>query len=330
MTTIRIVSYNILCGGTGREEAIEAIVRSLHPTIAFLQEIHDDGPIRAMAERLGMQATIAPPTAHSDARCGALVAVDAATSIIPCPDSLRHAVTVTLPTAGPPISFHGVHLAARFGERQNGEIRRLREVGHLLTALQSEPESRHVLVGDFNAIAPRDVVRATLFFRKLHALAEAGVYVSDVPYEKLRDIRPKHLRARHAIADMAEVESSGIAAGLRASVQPLPTIAMLATSWMPVSHQLDIVLNRGIRRKTVQRLLDAGFVDAFRYLHRRSRGYTCATWIPATRIDYAFLPRDLLPSLVSCDVVGSVRHPSPDVRKASDHFPLLTVLDLPG
>src|SRR5207245_680079 len=76
---------------------------------------------------------------------------------------LRTHLTVEVRTgsgAVPRLRVHVVHLAARFGERANGETRRMREMSAVLDDIAVEPPRPHVIVGDFNAIAPGDMVAA--------------------------------------------------------------------------------------------------------------------------------------------------------------------------
>ena len=58
-------------------------------------------------------------------------------------------------------------------------------------------------------------------------------------------------------------------------------------------------------------------------MHPHDEGYTCATWMPACRIDYLFADPALAPCLSGCDVVGGPRRLDPDATVASDHFPVV-------
>ncbi|MGC8461951.1 MAG: endonuclease/exonuclease/phosphatase family protein [Candidatus Dormibacteria bacterium] len=334
MTTLRLLSYNILMGGTGRLAHIERICERSQADIVILQEAIDDSPLLEMAGRLGMKAICAPPSPVSSSHVVILSRVPIDDwRVHQHPDMLRYHLECDV-TPSPRIGtirIHGIHLAARFGERANGEVRRLKEIGRILDDIHREDDvNHHLLMGDFNSIAPKDVVRATLFFERLRRLKEAGLFIPDEELPKLRSLRVRHLRGRHSLIDSPESLSTvGIAPHLAPSIQPLPNIAMLATSWMPVNHRLDLILGRGIRRWTVQKILDNGFSDCYRLKHPRTRGFTCATWVPATRIDYAFVTKNLVPYVDACDVVGSLRRPDRDVQHASDHFPLYLELHFP-
>jgi exodeoxyribonuclease-3 len=76
-----------------------------------------------------------------------------------------------------------------------------------------------------------------------------------------------------------------------------------------------------IRWRTIQTVLNAGYVDTFRTKHPDDPGFTVPSTDPHVRLDYAFLPAAYTDRIISCDLV---RHP--DVKSASDHYPV--VLDL--
>jgi exonuclease III len=73
--------------------------------------------------------------------------------------------------------------------------------------------------------------------------------------------------------------------------------------------------------RSVQTLLDAGYVDGYRLKHGSVPGFTLPTVNPHVRLDYVFVPQGFAERVVSCDVV---RHA--DAVRASDHFPLVVNL----
>jgi exodeoxyribonuclease-3 len=78
-----------------------------------------------------------------------------------------------------------------------------------------------------------------------------------------------------------------------------------------------------IRWRTVQTVLDAGYVDGFRSKHEGDMGLTLPTPSPHIRIDYVFVPAPFLDRLATCDVV---RHPQ--AALASDHYPVVADLQI--
>jgi exodeoxyribonuclease-3 len=91
---------------------------------------------------------------------------------------------------------------------------------------------------------------------------------------------------------------------------------------MKLPHRLRALvwLSGGqIRWRTVQTVLDAGYVDAYRTLHDGAiSGISVPTWSPHVRLDYVFLPSAFRDRLTSCEVFTHA-----NAKAASDHFPLL-------
>jgi endonuclease/exonuclease/phosphatase family metal-dependent hydrolase len=76
-----------------------------------------------------------------------------------------------------------------------------------------------------------------------------------------------------------------------------------------------------IRWRTIQTIVDAGYVDAYRLKHPTEAGPTLPTSDPHLRLDYVFVPEPYARRVLGCDVV---RHP--DAVRASDHFPVVSDL----
>src|SRR5689334_20574783 len=79
-----------------------------------------------------------------------------------------------------------------------------------------------------------------------------------------------------------------------------------------------------IRWRTIALMIQAGYTDGYRALHQGNDGYTFPTWDPHVRLDYLFTPGPFAGVVKQCEVVRSG-----PVREASDHFPLLSVIDEP-
>ena len=80
-----------------------------------------------------------------------------------------------------------------------------------------------------------------------------------------------------------------------------------------------------VRWQTIQTVLDAGYVDAFKLKHPGDPGLTLPTPDPHIRLDYVFVPQTHVTRVMACEVV---RHPS--AAKASDHFPVVADLHVAG
>jgi exonuclease III len=123
-----------------------------------------------------------------------------------------------------------------------------------------------------------------------------------------------------------------------------PTVARLPM-WIRILLRFD----GGIRNEVMTRLLEGDFVDAFRRLHPTEHGCTMPAIDPSVRLDYALIGAGLVDALRACRPVsvenladggGSDRPADPALTAgpsnalrlalplASDHLPLLTVLDV--
>lgn len=76
-----------------------------------------------------------------------------------------------------------------------------------------------------------------------------------------------------------------------------------------------------IRWRTIQTVLDTGYVDAFRMKHPDAEGLTLPTSHPQVRLDYVFVPSSYADRIVACEVV---QHPR--AIEASDHYPVVADL----
>jgi endonuclease/exonuclease/phosphatase family metal-dependent hydrolase len=118
----------------------------------------------------------------------------------------------------------------------------------------------------------------------------------------------RHQQGLHVITG----DFNTLAPGERLDLNRLPP-RLRALAW---------ITGKTIRWVTIRLMLEGGYVDAYRQLHESDEGHTFPTWDPQVRLDYAFLPEPFRTSLESCDVVRT-----PPAQSASDHFPLLTVLN---
>lgn len=114
-----------------------------------------------------------------------------------------------------------------------------------------------------------------------------------------------HQGAMHVIAG----DFNALAPGERLEVGRMP-------AWI---RAMIWVSGRDIARRTIQTMLDAGYVDAYRQLWPGESGCTFPTWDPHVRLDYVFVPGGEQQRIVRCDVL----HDAPRAAEASDHFPLV-------
>jgi endonuclease/exonuclease/phosphatase family metal-dependent hydrolase len=245
--TLRILSYNIRHGGTGREAALADVIRAAEADVVVCQEASRPQVIEQLAHDTGLT--------HWGSRRGESLGYLSRQPLDHVewikPRVSRHAFIQIVPV-GVPWRIVGVHLSAVHAAWT--ERRRRYELRALLLAIQQHQHGPHVLVGDFNTLAPGEL----LDFSKLPARLRALVWLS----------------------------------GGR------------------------------VRWRTIQGVLDAGYVDAFRALQPDLVGYTFPTWDPHVRLDYLFVPQPCVERVMRCQVFSANR-----VGEASDHFPLLAELN---
>ena len=78
-----------------------------------------------------------------------------------------------------------------------------------------------------------------------------------------------------------------------------------------------------IRRRTIQIVIDAGYVDAFRSRNPEDPGLTMPTWDPHVRLDYVFVPQAFRDRIRDCRIVRG-----DTAAIASDHFPVVADLTI--
>lgn len=325
---LRVVTYNLLLGGEGRGDRILRVLQRADADVIALQEANDLNLVRRLARSLGMRALVGRP---SD---GTLLNL-ALLSRRPVLRWRRHRHPATMLRCHleaeidtgsadlPRVRVHCLHLAARFGERANGEERRMRELRAVLGDIRRAAPMPHLLLGDFNALAPGDTVAATQFFERLAELRRAGVVVRGL------DGLMTPVPAGAEPTAGSPWERVGIPPELEVGIPRLPWIIGPLAEFIPRHPFVDRLLNRMLERRTVAHLLELGYVDCYRTLHD-DPGYTCATWMPGARIDYVFADRTMAARLLACEVIGGERWPDPDIAAASDHFPVVADFDVGG
>jgi exodeoxyribonuclease-3 len=166
-TALRVLSYNIRKGGRGREAALAGVIRAASPDVVILQEATSPEVVARLAEAAAMAAWGARPR-HSLAFLSREAVADARWVR---PRLSRHAFLELLPRSGTWRVF-GVHLSAVHAAWT--ERRRTYELRALLGAVKRHAEGPHALIGDFNTLAPGEL----LDVRKLPARLRALVWLS--------------------------------------------------------------------------------------------------------------------------------------------------------
>jgi len=324
---LRVATYNILAGGGERWGEIETMVAALNPDVIALQEIEDPQPMRSMGERLGYQVIFgeAPRFRHQ----GLLSRLPIA-SWVNHQDALawpRNSIEVELDLGSasviPRLRLHTVHLTAAFQRRGRAEPDRVRE----LTAIRRQAESGrgvpHLVIGDFNSLAPGDAIRATDFLGQLSEWRKSGV-LEEVGALQSVPAGVKAMRwwrgADSEAAEISEVARSGI--------PRLPWLVHPLIELVPRGETTDALVGALMPRAAVRSMLDSGYVDCLRQIHPRKDSFTCPTYQPAVRIDYVFATADMAERLVNCFVAAQSGNLGEVAKLASDHFPVVADFDL--
>jgi endonuclease/exonuclease/phosphatase family metal-dependent hydrolase len=310
----RILSYNILAGGYSvraggarRTEQITAMIRSTQPdVVGIVEAIHPQMTkkplvIEDIAERLDMQLIPANlPKHRHDYQTALLTRLP----VIDTQIHIRAGITkplleVSLEEAnGQQITVFVIHLAASFYQGWAGNHIRKREVREILSILAAKQGTPHLLMGDFNSIAPGDRLQASAlldYIVKLDKTRQAYVHDGDGnPY--LNFVVPPQLRILNPL------------------LRQVPRSKLLSTLF-------DAAATLYAPRGSIRLLLEAGYQDCFRLMNPGEQSFTCPSAAPAGRIDYIFASPELASRLSNSTVVTGTEGVRGD--EASDHLPVL-------
>ena len=167
MNPLRLLSYNIKRGGGGREDALLSVIRPCAADIVVLQEATDPAVIERLSSAAGLPYWAAMPRLS----LGFMSRLPIAHHAWHRPRLSRHAFLEIVPE-GMAFRVFGVHLSAVFAAWT--ERRRVMELRSLLHAIKAHQEGFHALVGDFNTVAPGEL----LDFRSLPQKVRATVWLS--------------------------------------------------------------------------------------------------------------------------------------------------------
>jgi endonuclease/exonuclease/phosphatase family metal-dependent hydrolase len=157
--SLRLLAYNIRYGGRGREDLLIATILASSPDVVLLQEATRASVVERLAEGAGMHqwATFRrqslgflsrEPVEHFEWHR---------------PRFSRHAFLEVVP-AGTAVRLFGVHLSAvhaAWTERRRVFVRAL------LKSIERHQSGMHVLAGDFNTLAPGELLDPARLPRRL-------------------------------------------------------------------------------------------------------------------------------------------------------------------
>lgn len=299
----RILTYNILVGGARRIDQIAQMVRAAHPDVVGLVEATNPRVVEELAERLGMEYRVTGSGTHlRDWQIAALSRLPITrTRVHLRPGFLsKPLLEVSVQEeGGHELTLFVAHLVASFAHSaRGGDSVRRAEMSEILRIMAEKRGEPHLLMGDFNSLAPGDTLKASRLLNYLVNLDELGHVKS-------------HESAGHPNLDFVVPPSLRF---LEPILRVIPRSALL-------SALFDGTGSLYVARGTIRLLRGAGYVDSFRHIHRHAWGFTCPAKAPAGRIDYIFASPELAGRLSSCSVVteGNTIHGD----EASDHLPVL-------
>lgn len=161
--SFKLLSYNVRYGGTGRESQLAAVIRDADPDLVILQEASNPQVVERLSEETGLKIRAAHK-GHSIAYLSR-VAVKRHEWHRPR-GSRRHFMEIEL--EGSDLIVFGIHLSAVHSFWT--ERRRMRELRSLLAWVEARKHDLHVMVGDFNTLAPGELLDAQKLPPRLRAL----------------------------------------------------------------------------------------------------------------------------------------------------------------
>lgn len=297
----RVLSYNILVGGTHRVEQLTRIIRSSRPDVVGLIEAIDEQVVKELAENLGMQYRLSGRARDVEGWQGAVL------SRLPIIEMKTHtnAIITKQPLLqvcveeidGHVLTVFVTHLTADFGKGWAANKARRREVQELLRIMESYRGTKHLLMGDFNSLAPGERLKGSSFLRYV-AAPEYYNQLKPNPSIRVPDLDFVVPPALHILKPLLEL---------------MPKSKLLST-------MLDGVDALYAPRGGIDLLCQAGYVDCFRFLHPDTLGYTWPAPIPAGRVDFIFVSPELAQQLTSAGVI--VEDEGIAASQASDHLPI--------
>jgi endonuclease/exonuclease/phosphatase family metal-dependent hydrolase len=292
----RIVSYNILAGGYSvrensarRTEQLVKIIRSAQPDVVGLVEAVNPhvkakvSVIEEMAQILDMQLIT---SGELESRRDYAVALLTRLPVIHTKIHKRPGVLArpllevcVQEESGEHLTVFVTHLSAAFNRGRAGGHIRLREVAEILRILEPfRVEGKpHLLMGDFNSLAPGEPFKASYLLRYV-----LGLDINRKPQQAdghphLNGVVPPSLRFLN------------------------PLLRLTARNQL-LSNLFDGAAYFYAPRACI-RDLKAHYVDCFHRQHPHEWGFTCPAGAPAGRIDYIFASGELADRLEDCYII---------------------------
>ena len=160
---MKLLSYNIRFGGRGREARLAEVIKAVTPDLVVFQEAIEPRVIAGLAEATEMPFW----AARRYFSIGYISRTEVAHHEWHRPAGAKHSF-LELVLAGNGARVFGLHLSAQFSKWS--ERRRGREIRALLAGIKQHQSGFHVLVGDFNTLAPGELLDVRRMPRWIRAL----------------------------------------------------------------------------------------------------------------------------------------------------------------
>lgn len=148
---VKLLSYNIRFGGRKRERELADVIRAAAPDLVVFQEAIDPDVIKRLAAATDLPFW----AARREHSIGYISRLEASHHEWHHPAGAKHSF-LEIVLSGSETRVFGLHLSSMFSKWS--ERRRVREIRALLKSIERHQQGFHVLVGDFNTLAPGEVL----------------------------------------------------------------------------------------------------------------------------------------------------------------------------
>lgn len=166
---LSVMTYNICDGGQKRLPLIQNVIASAAPDLVLLNEADDEPGIRQIARDLDVSYVWARGSGSKH------IAFLSRLPIVEWHVYNRRPITQALlevvleQRAGVRLRIYGVHLLPYFMFLPY-ELARWRSISAILRVVRMHVQEPHLILGDFNALAPGDSADLTIFRPRIHQL----------------------------------------------------------------------------------------------------------------------------------------------------------------
>jgi endonuclease/exonuclease/phosphatase family metal-dependent hydrolase len=299
----RLLTYNILTGGTGRLDQLATMIGATGADVVGLVEATNPHVVEELAKRLGMDFRLSGHATHErDWHVGVmsrLPIVGVQVHTRPGAFTRKYLLEVAVEeTDGKLLTVFVIHLRATFYQRAESNRIRRREMQELLRVLARRRGTPHLLMGDFNAIVPGERLKGSAFLS--YVLSPEQGYLRT--FQDFIEHSKWKYAMRMSLRFMEAIPQSSFLSAITDGASPL---------YAP--------------RAGIELLHQAGYVDCYRHINPLKPGFTCPASAPAGRIDFIFASQELAPRLEASHVVVKAGGVCGD--EASDHLPVFATFN---